>query len=111
MNFIKNILSILLVTVVLNTVVTKGLHELFEHHNEVHTCIDIDTTHYHNHEFSHPDFICDFNISTTLLNVNTLFTKGIAPYVDGKSIINDLWIVTEACIKNIKPRGPPLLNS
>lgn len=111
MKIYRQILSLVLVVAFLNVIVEKALHEVFEHHHETHECIDIDSIHYHNHEFSHPDFICDFNISTTLLSVNTLFTKGITPYIERKVIINNLWIVNEAWNKNIKLRGPPLLNS
>ena len=111
MNFIKHILSILLVTVVLNTVITKGLHELLEHHSEEHECVDTNSTHFHNHEFGHLDFICEFNISTVLLNGFTLYRKGIIPYIEEKTAINNQWIIAENSFNSIKLRGPPYLNS
>lgn len=68
MKILKNILSVLLVSAVLNTVVVKGLHEFFEHHHEVHTCLNKDQTHFHEVELAHFDLICNFNFTTYFFN-------------------------------------------
>ena len=45
---------------VLNTIVTKGVHEFFEHQHEIHTCLNKDQIHFHEVELAHVDLICNF---------------------------------------------------
>lgn len=111
MKLFRKIISLVLVIAFFNVVIEKALHEFFEHHTDVHSCIDVGSIHFHNHEFSHSDFICDFNFSTTLLNDVVFFTKGITPYIERESIIKNLCLVKDSCLNSIQLRGPPSLNS
>lgn len=65
MNKLKNILSVLLVATLINTMVGKTIHELFFHHHEVE-CSAKSTQHYHENEFNEVDLVCNFNFSASL---------------------------------------------
>ena len=75
MNWIKPIVSILLVLTLTNTVIGKTVHELFFHHHEVE-CNATSTQHFHDIDFSDVDLVCNFNFSASLnqfLNVSVKY--------------------------------------
>jgi hypothetical protein len=114
----QNILSVLLVTAFFNVVIAKSAHEFFEHgfeHEQEHDhehqseiCLNKDLNHFHQHEFAHLDFICDFNFSTSLVaGVFSGFNE-IIRYQEIKSKIHFLWLSESLCSRSISLRGPPL---
>jgi len=107
MKFLRRILRLVLVLAFFNVIVGKAVHEYFEHHEQIHACIDKDTIHFHEFEFEHPDFICDFNLSTTFLNDFVFHTKSRIPYFQKQLITKHLWIVVNSCLNNLRLRGPP----
>lgn len=114
MKLFQNILSIVLVATFFNVVIAKSAHEFFEHEhehlveNEEGICGDENLNHFHQHEFAHLDFICDFNFSVSLFD--TLFHDfdDIIRYQENKVKIRFLWLAKNLCSRAISLRGPPL---
>jgi len=108
----QNILSIFLVTAFFNVVVAKSVHEFFEHkHEHEHEsdyCADEDLNHFHQHEFAHLDFICDFNFSASLSASGFLNFNKIIQYQETKIKIQFLWLAKNLCVNSISLRGPPV---
>lgn len=107
MKIVRNILSILLVTAFFNVVVSKSLHELFEHNHELELCESVDLTHFHQHEMAHVDFICDFNFSASLLDVVLEASDKILFNQESKNKIPFLGLTEDLCFSSISLRGPP----
>lgn len=114
MKLFQNILSVLLVTAFFNVVVAKSAHEFFEHgyeHNHEHkeeACSNKDLSHFHQHEFAHLDFICDFNFSVSLFDTFFADFDKIIRYQENKIKIQFLWLAKNLCSSSISLRGPPL---
>lgn len=113
MKLFQNILSIVLVTAFFNVVIAKSMHEFFEHgyeHNHEHqseSCLDKDLNHFHQHEFAHLDFICDFNFSASLFDNFFADSDDIIRYQENKVKIHFLWLAKNLCSRSISLRGPP----
>ncbi|MDG1477206.1 MAG: hypothetical protein P8Q14_08675 [Vicingaceae bacterium] len=114
MKVLKNIFSILLVTAFFNVVIAKSAHEFFEHgyeHSHEHEdeiCLNKDLNHFHQHEFAHLDFICDFNFSVSLFDAVFADFDKIIRYQENKIKIHFLWLAKNLCSRSISLRGPPL---
>lgn len=115
MKIIQNILCILLVTAFFNVVVAKSIHEFFEHgyaqeHTHEHQsekCSSKDLNHFHQHEFAHLDFICDFNFSTSFLVKKIGDTKALVRFYENKLQVKYLWLVKNIFLDVLSLRGPP----
>ncbi len=118
MNFVKNILCILLATAFFNVVVAKSVHEFFEHgyaHEHAHEhqskkCSSKDLNHFHQHEFTHFDFICAFNFSSSFFNDILNEYTGVIRYQEDKFRIQFLWLAKNLCSRSISLRGPPAIS-
>ena len=66
MKILKNIVSLLLVLTISNTVIGKTVHELFFHHHEVE-CSATATQHFHEISFDAVDLVCSFNFSASFV--------------------------------------------
>ena len=104
---LKIILSILLVTAVLNTVVTKALHEFFEHHNETHTCLNKEQTHFHEVESAHLDLICNFSLSTSFLKDFSVDFKETIQLFNKKIGVKFIQLTQNFFHYHFLLRGPP----
>jgi len=110
----QNILSIILVTAFFNVVIAKSAHEYLEHSHEHSSdsqegmCGDEGLNHFHQHEFAHLDFICDFNFSASLFSGAFLDFNKIIRYQENKIKIQFLWLAKNLCANSISLRGPPV---
>lgn len=108
MSMFKNIIPVLLAVAFFNVIVSKSVHEFFEHDHVEHTCDVKDLTHYHEFEFAHTDFICDFNISSTdSFDFNYSFQAQLAVFQTKVNIIY-LWLVKNLFYDLNLQRGPPV---
>lgn len=107
MKIFQKIISIVLVLIIFNVVLGKAFHEFFEHDHEVQECELAGTTHFHDIEFAHLDFICDFNFSASLLDDFLANSSEIIRYQENKVKIHFLWLAKNICFSSISLRGPP----
>jgi len=105
----QNILSIILVTAFFNVVIAKSVHEFFEHEHELELCSTNDLNHFHQHEFTHADFICDFNFSTSLISKKKVETKDVVRYYEKQLQVKFLWLVKNIFLGGLSLRGPPMI--
>jgi len=110
----QNIFSIILVAAFFNVDIVKSLLEFFEHEHEHLSenldvlCGDENLNHFHQHEFAHLDFICDFNFSVSLFDRLFHDFDNIIRYQENKVKIHFLWLSKNLCYRSISLRGPPL---
>ncbi len=104
----RNILSIILVITIFNVVVGKSVHEFFEHHTKIHACINKNTTHFHELEIDHIDFICDFNFSSNSFLGIDFPVKKIICYQQNEFWVQLFWFIKNYRLNNLSLRGPPL---
>ena len=104
---ILNIVAVLLTVVFLNVIVSKSLHEFFEHEHVEHTCENKDVTHYHAFELTHIDFICDFHFSANFLNKYHSEIKNVINYVEKQVRVKFIWLANNIYLDNLLLRGPP----
>lgn len=109
MKLVQNILSIVLVIAFFNVVIGKSIHEFFEHGHETEICADKDINHFHEHEFIHVDFICDFNFSTSLISEKKIETKDFVRYYERQLQVKFLWLVRNIFLNVVSLRGPPII--
>ena len=107
MNFLKNILSALLLLAVLNTTVTKAIHEFLEHKHEEHTCLNKDQIHFHENEFAHLDLICDFNFTTHFFSEGNDFVSLKLAYYTKLLKTKYIHLLDNLFHFNFLLRGPP----
>ncbi len=107
MKIFKNIIAIVLVLSISNVILGKAIHEFFEHDHVEHTCDVKDITHYHEFEFSHLDFICDFNLNATDSFGFQHSSQAFIAYYQTKIDIIYLWLVNNLCQNLNLQRGPP----
>jgi hypothetical protein len=109
----QNILSILLVTAFFNVVIAKSMHEFFEHeHEHEHEsdyCADKNLNHFHQHEFAHLDFICDFNFSSSLSAKKSIETKEVVRHYERQLKVKYLWLIKNIFLDVLSARGPPMI--
>ncbi len=109
MKVLKSIVAMVLTITFLNVIVSKSLHEFFEHDHVEHTCEVKDVTHIHEFEFTHVDFMCDFNLnSTDSFGFKHSFQTQLAVF-QGKIDILYLWLVKNLFHDLNLQRGPPSL--
>lgn len=108
MERLKSIISLLIVLSVLNVIVGKTTHELFEHEHEIDQCEMRETTHFCEKEIAHPDFICNFNFSVSLLKDYTTSLEDIIFYQESKVKAYFLQLTKDLCTNLITLRGPPV---
>lgn len=109
MKSLQNILSILLVTVFFNVVIAKSVHEFFEHEHKSELCSTNGVNHFHQHEFAHADFICDFNFSTSFVSKKIVDTKAFIRYYETQLQVKYLWLVKNIFLRVVSLRGPPVI--
>lgn len=109
MKVIRNIVAIVLSITFLNVIVSKSLHEFFEHDHVEHTCDVKDVNHFHEFEFAHTDVICNFNLnSTDTFGFKHTFQAQLDVYQSKVDIIY-LWLVKNLFHDLNLQRGPPTL--
>jgi len=107
MKLFRSIIALILMLAFFNVIVGKAVHEVFEHEHHEHTCDVKDKIHFHEFEFTHTDFICDFNInSTDLLGFITSYQVQLDLF-QGKVDIIYLWLVKNLFHDLSLQRGPP----
>lgn len=109
MKALRNIVSLILVMAFLNVIVGKALHEIFEHHEEIHTCAYKDQTHFHKFKIQHQDVICSFNFSSGFLTDSNGFLARFLSYFASSVKVKYLWLVKNYYLQNSFLRGPPLI--
>jgi hypothetical protein len=103
----RNTIAFFVVLTLLNVVLGKAFHEFFEHKHEVHECEFSGTIHFHETEFTHFDFLCNFNFSASLITeLNTSF-DGLVQSQNIKVKIHFLGLTKNLCNTLISLRGPP----
>lgn len=110
MKLFRSIIALSLVVAFLNVIVGKAMHEIFEHEHHEHTCDVKDITHFHEFEFAHADFICDFNFSTSFVDSLLNDFNDIIRYQEDKVKIHFLWLAKNLCSNTIALRGPPAIS-
>lgn len=108
MKLFRSILALTLVVAFLNVIVGKAVHEIFEHEHEEHTCEHKNSVHFHEFEFAHADFICDFHFSSTFLDKSEFNTNDIIHHFEQQIKVKYLWLVQNIFLSNLSLRGPPV---
>jgi len=103
----QKILGSILIIAFLNVIVGKSIHEFFEHDHEINHCHEKSSSHFHDFEFQHLDFICNFDFATSLVPSITTFFKGFIHYQNVQLKIRFLWVVKSLTYSNNPLRGPP----
>ena len=101
------ICSLLLVLVICNVIVSKSVHEFFEHDHHEHVCANKDTLHFHEFEVAHLDFICEFVFSTSFTLNDVLASKNAVYYFERQLKVEFLWLIKNIFLDHITLRGPP----
>lgn len=98
-------------TAFFNVVIAKSVHEFFEHEHEHQSelCLDKDLNHFHQHEFAHLDYICDFNFSTAFSAKKVVDIKVFVRYYEQQLQVKYLWLVKNIFLRVLSLRGPPML--
>lgn len=109
MSLLKNTIAVLLAIIFLNIIVSKSLHEIFEHKHVEHTCdVDIkDITHFHKSVYAHIDFLCSFNLNSVDYVVFKSSLKDQLYSYQNKVNILYLWLVKNLYYDLNLQRGPP----
>lgn len=107
MKLFRITLAIILTIAFLNVIVGKAVHEIFEHEHVEHTCDVKDLTHFHEFEFTHLDFICDFNFSVSFLPKLKKEAHYSINYYQELTQVKYLWLVQNIYLDNLSLRGPP----
>ncbi len=107
MKVLQNILSVVLVVTFLNVIIGKSVHEFFEHDHVAHACISKDVNHFHEFEFQHSDFICEFVFSISTVTDGIKGLENFIHYQDIQINIRFLHLVKNLCIDTLSLRGPP----
>ena len=84
------------------------MHELFEHHNEVHTCLNKDQTHFHEVELAHFDLICSFNFSTSFFNDFTASIDTVLAFYNQLISVEYNRLSDDILHYHFLLRGPPI---
>lgn len=108
MKLLRSIIALTLVIAFLNVIVGKAVHEIFEHEHKEHTCEHKDFVHFHEFEFAHADFICDFHFSSTFLDNVEVDSKNIIRHFEQQVKVKYIWLVQNIFLKNLSLRGPPV---
>lgn len=102
----KNIVSILLVFTLTNTVVGKTIHELFFHHHEIE-CNATNSLHFHGADFLDNDVICGFHFSSNPLPSPINDFSGIIQFQDYILQVFYVQYVKSYFLQSYSLRGPP----
>jgi hypothetical protein len=103
----RNIIAVVLILSILNVIVGKAVHEIFEHDHIEHTCENKDVNHFHKFEITHADFICSFNFSASFIADYGLISKNLIRYTEQQTKVKYLWLVQNIFLSNLSLRGPP----
>jgi len=105
----QKITSIVLVVAIFNIIASSAIHEVLEHHFQVHTCMDKDVTHFHKLEIQHQDLICSFNFSSTLINklINPL--ANLFFHLENKISVRYFFLAKNLYLHAFLLRGPPCI--
>ncbi len=108
MKLVKNIISLVLVLTVINTIVGKSIHEvLFHNHQEIH-CEATTTQHFHEQKSPSADLLCSFNFSSTLITLQTNLFSGIFGVFKTIKITNFRYELQNQFLTTLTLRGPPI---
>ena len=107
MKLLRSIIAVTLVFAFLNVIAGKAIHEIFEHDHVEHTCENKDINHFHEFEFAHLDFICNFNFSTSFIVNNHVDVTGLMLYFDNHVKVIYNWLADNLYLENLLLRGPP----
>jgi|GEM_PF-1130327 len=110
MKLFRGIIALTLIVAFSNVIIGKTLHEIIEHEHHEHTCDVKDKIHYHDFEYAHADFICDFNFSTSFVDSFLNDFDEIIRYQEEKLKIHFLWLAKDLCSNTISLRGPPAIS-
>ncbi|MCO6500218.1 MAG: hypothetical protein J5I47_07570 [Vicingus serpentipes] len=109
MKLFSHIINVLLVVAILNTIVSKSLHEVLEHTEVIEACCDERAAHFHEYEVHHQDFICNFNFSANSLVKAVFSTAQFIQYKSNAIHVHFLWIVDNLYFTHLLLRGPPAI--
>jgi hypothetical protein len=107
MKLFRSLIAVTLIFAFLNAIGGKVIHEIFEHEHVEHTCDTKNLTHFHNFEFTHADFICDFNFSTSFLINHNFQTKSLVRFFEKFLKVKYSWLSKNIYLDNLLLRGPP----
>ena len=110
MKIFRKIIAVVAVLTIFNVVLGKAFHEVFEHEDEVHECELEGTIHFHETEYTHFDFLCNFNFSASLITELSSVFAGLDQYQEAKIKIHFLGLTKNLCSTLLSLRGPPVLS-
>lgn len=107
MKLFRKITSLILALAIFNIIVSTAIHEVLEHHFQVHACVDKDATHFHKSEIKHQDLICSFNFSSSFINNLKNPLANLFLYLENKIKVRYFFIVENIYLNSFLLRGPP----
>ncbi len=107
MKLFRKITSLILALAIFNIIVSTAIHEMLEHHFQVHACIDKNVTHFHALELQHQDLICSLNFSTSFIHNLKNPLANLFLHLENKITVRYFFIVENLYLHSFLLRGPP----
>lgn len=107
MKLFQKITSLILALAIFNIIVSTAIHEVLEHHFQVHACVDKNVTHFHQSEFIHQDLICSFNFSSNFINNLKNPLANLFLHLENIITVKYFFIVENLYLHVSLLRGPP----
>ncbi|OFY94762.1 MAG: hypothetical protein A3K10_10265 [Bacteroidetes bacterium RIFCSPLOWO2_12_FULL_31_6] len=107
MKLFRKITSLVLAVAIFNIIASSAVHEMLEHHFQVHACIDKAATHFHKLEIQHQDLICSFNFSSSFINNLKNPLANLFLHLENKITVRYFFLAKNLYLHAFLLRGPP----